>query len=170
MSALYGEITIPTRTGWWFDDWYTDPAATTHYTGQAITADTDLYMGWTRAAYTLTLDPNGGTWPDGTTWNKYINDVPHGDLATMPDPPTKPGWILTGWTNNGADFDPTTTPITDWTLLKAKWAPAITQLPLTGGPLGAWTLPTLGILLPLTTLTAIGLTHRRKQTGHNLRH
>ncbi|WP_407923181.1 InlB B-repeat-containing protein [Bifidobacterium aemilianum] len=169
MSALYGEITIPTRTGWWFDDWYTDPAATTHYNSQPITADTDLYMGWTRAAYTLTLDPNGGTWPDGTTGSKN-QTVTEGDPATMPDPPTKPGWILTGWTNNGADFDPTTTPITDWTYLKAKWAPAITQLPLTGGPLGAWTLPTLGTLLPLTTLTAIGLTHRRKQTGHNLRH
>ncbi|RBP97251.1 hypothetical protein CRD60_07900, partial [Bifidobacterium aemilianum] len=66
--------------------------------------------------------------------------------------------------------DPATTPITRWTFLKAKWAPAITQLPLTGGPLGAWTLPTLGILLPLTTLTAIWHSLRKKQGEHNLRH
>ncbi|RBP97197.1 hypothetical protein CRD60_08125, partial [Bifidobacterium aemilianum] len=67
-------------------------------------------------------------------------------------------------------FDPTTTPITDWTYLKAKWAPAITQLPLTGGPLGAWTLPTLGTLTSMALLTGIGLTLRKKQAGHNLRH
>ncbi|RBP97297.1 hypothetical protein CRD60_07675, partial [Bifidobacterium aemilianum] len=170
-GALYREITIPSRTGWTFDDWYTDPAATTHYTGQAITADTDMYMGWKRATWPVELDPNGGTWPDGTTGSKN-QTVTEGDLVAMPDPPTKPGWILTGWTDTftGADFDPATTPITRWTFLKAKWAPAITQLPLTGGPLGAWTLPTLGILTSMTLLTGIRLTHRRKQTGHNLRH
>jgi uncharacterized repeat protein (TIGR02543 family) len=115
------EITLPTpaaREGYTFGGWYNnsshggDPittVATSSITG------THMYYGkWTLNTYTVTFNANGGgPTPDQQTIN-------HGETATEPAAPTKPGEYFGGWLLDGSEFN-FSTPITGNITLYAKW-------------------------------------------------
>ena len=69
----YGDLPTPTRTGYTFGGWFTEP----EYTNE-VTSDTDvtaildhtLYQKWTAIPYTATFDANGGKTPIPTSWTR----------------------------------------------------------------------------------------------------
>jgi uncharacterized repeat protein (TIGR02543 family) len=84
----------PTRTGYTFDDWYTQATGGSLLNFSApITGDTGIYARWTQIYYTVTFNMDGGTMTDPLTLQ-----VPHGGTVTMPDPdPTRTGYTFAGW-------------------------------------------------------------------------
>jgi uncharacterized repeat protein (TIGR02543 family) len=75
---------------------------------------------------TVTFDPNGGTWSDGTTAAKQITVDNGGDSVSMPANPAKSGLTFDGWslTSGGS---PVTQPYipTANTTLYARWKAAV---------------------------------------------
>ena len=68
-ASTYGTLPTPTRTGYTFKGWFTSTSGTTQITSSTkvtITAAQTLYAQWTANQYTLTVDPNGGTFNDST--------------------------------------------------------------------------------------------------------
>lgn len=55
-----------------------------------------LYAIWKTPSYTVTFNPKGGTWADGTTANK-VYTVSYGSSVTPPADPTYPGKRFQGW-------------------------------------------------------------------------
>ncbi len=83
----------PKKTGYTFEGWYSDAALTKPYrfSGQAITADTDIYAKWTANTYTLTFDTGKGSKIDA-------QNVTYGTFADAPaSDPTREGYDFTGW-------------------------------------------------------------------------
>ena len=86
-------ITLPTitKTGYTFDDWYSDSALTTLYSYTTMpAANTTAYAGWTINQYTITVNLNGGT--------GVSNIVQDYDTAiTEPSDPTRTGYTFDDW-------------------------------------------------------------------------
>ncbi|THF72183.1 InlB B-repeat-containing protein, partial [Cohnella fermenti] len=56
--------TEPTRVGYAFEGWFVDPADETgewDFEGDTVNGDMTLYAHWTLNSYTVTFDPNGGS-------------------------------------------------------------------------------------------------------------
>lgn len=105
-GLLTDRISDPTRDGYVFDGWYTSASGGRKADlTAAFPADTVLYAQWTALpAYTVTFDPNGGTW-DGTDGTPQpFTTAPGGKLAagSIPAGPVMDGCVLTGW-NTAAD-------------------------------------------------------------------
>ncbi|MCL2435536.1 MAG: M6 family metalloprotease domain-containing protein [Lentimicrobiaceae bacterium] len=96
-----------TKTGYNFVSWNTAPDGTgTSYTNQqsiTVSNNTTLYAQWGANAYTLTLNPNGGTVTP--TSKQVVYDAPIGELPT----PERTGYNFLNW-RIGA------TPITEETI------------------------------------------------------
>jgi len=98
-GSTYGELPIPTRTGYTFNGWYTQASGGTLVENTTIvskTKDHTLYADWSANIYTLTLDVNA---KDASV---IITSIPvwygetygaHGGLPT----PTRTGYTFTGW-------------------------------------------------------------------------
>ena len=81
MTTSSNNITIPVKTGYTFGGYYTETNGsgtqmidengylTSSFTSTTYNANTTWYAKWTISSYTLTVNPNGGTY-DGSTSNK----------------------------------------------------------------------------------------------------
>lgn len=125
-TGLYGDLvtepTPPTRTGFDFSGWATEPDGDPvwDFANDLLTSDVTLYAVWTPHVSTVVFDSQGGS---------AVGDqnVPWGDLVTEPGAPTRPGFAFAGWATE-ADGTPlwdfhTDTMAADMTLY-AVWVPA----------------------------------------------
>ena len=83
----------PTRTGYTFNGWYSDPTLTTLWNfDDGVIAPVTLYAGWTIDTYTITYNLNGGT-NNGSNPSNY--DVEDTDITLLN--PTRTGYTFEGW-------------------------------------------------------------------------
>ena len=114
-------LPTPTKTGSTFAGWYTD-SALQHSAGNAgasftATANMTLYAKWNINQYTLTVNPNGGTW-NNTTGNSTFKQN-YGTTKTISNPTIAPkGYTITFNTNGGNTVatQTTTKSFTNWSL------------------------------------------------------
>ena len=113
----YGELPTPTKTGYTFEGWFMeDSTQITSNDTVKITEDKTLKAHWKGATYTLTVNPNGGTWNESSelqtvtgTYNspKQIANptAPNGYTVTLNNDgattqiiqaKTFAGWVLSG--------------------------------------------------------------------------
>ena len=59
----------------------------------------NLYAIWAAKSYTLTINPNGGTF-NGTTSNTTVTQN-YGTTYSVVNNPTRTGYVFTGWTKSG---------------------------------------------------------------------
>ena len=96
-DLTYGDLPIPTRTGYTFDGWYTDTNYTTEVTENTIVtskSDIVLYAKWVANEYTITFDADGGSVSPATKTVTF--GQAYGELPT----PTYTGHIFGGWFND----------------------------------------------------------------------
>ena len=96
-DLTYGDLPIPTRTGYTFDGWYTDTNYTTEVTENTIVtskSDIVLYAKWVGNEYTITFDADGGSVSPATKTVTF--GQAYGELPT----PTYTGHIFGGWFND----------------------------------------------------------------------
>ncbi|RBP97632.1 hypothetical protein CRD60_05150, partial [Bifidobacterium aemilianum] len=153
-----------------FQGWCTDNPPTRPWTGGTVSANMTLHAKWA-LIHTVTIHAN---WPGASpsTATRTIIDGRNASSELAGLGWSRPGWTRTRWTLDQAGTQPyTNQPITTDMDIWAQWSPNLTQLPHTGGPLGAWTGP-VGLGLGSLVLLAIdGLvsTRRRNTRGHTLR-
>jgi oligopeptide transport system substrate-binding protein len=107
----------PTRSGYVFDEWYSDSALTAVYSfGTPVSEDITLYAGWTEIAadeFVVSFNTDGGN---------YIAPVivKDGETVAQPAAPVKANHTFKGWSLNGAAYN-FATPITGNITLIALW-------------------------------------------------
>ncbi len=70
----------------------------------STTSSLTLYAQWSEQTYTLTYDPNGGTWADGTTGAVSMTYGKASEPATILDAPTREGYRFVRW--EGSSYQP----------------------------------------------------------------
>ena len=101
----YGELPTPTKTGYTFEGWFMDDSTQiTSNDTVKITEDKTLKAHWQGATYTLTVNPNGGTW-NGSSAQQTVTGT-YNETKTIANPTAPSGYTVT--LNN----DGTTTQIT----------------------------------------------------------
>ena len=93
-DATYGDLPTPSRIGYTFGGWWTDPTDGTEVTATTIvsaTEDHTLVARWTPNTYTVEFDANGGEVK--TTSKQVTYDATYGDLPM----PTRSGYTSVGW-------------------------------------------------------------------------
>ena len=114
----------PTRKGYRFAGWCTDTLSGDLWDSTTpVTADLTLYATWTPLIYTVTFEVQGG--------HSYIppQQVPHGDLITRPDTPSRSDYLFIGWYTDVVFITPwrfDRSCVTGDTTLFAHWTPAET--------------------------------------------
>jgi len=110
----------PTRSGYTFDNWYSNAGLTTVYNfSTKVTGDISLYAKWNVIqpnSYTVTFNSNGGS-------NIATQTVNSGGTATRPANPSLSGYAFDNWYSNEGltivyNFS---TPVTGNITLYAKW-------------------------------------------------
>lgn len=101
-GLAYGELPVPTRTGYHFNDWW--------YGDSIITADSivtayeshTLMAGWDPNSYTITWDANGGTCGVSSTMvtigKGYANTITDMEISRV-------GYTFDGWYTEPTDGD-----------------------------------------------------------------
>ena len=120
-NSTYGELPIPTRTGYIFNGWYTAAGSRVESTTPVtITSNQTLYAQWNAANYTVTFDANGGSTPTASKSVTYNST--YGGLPT----PNRTGYIFNGWYTAAGSRIESTTPVTITSnqILYAKWEKA----------------------------------------------
>lgn len=111
--------TIPTKTGYTFDGWYTNVGLTTSYTFSTMPAsDLMLYAKWSVMSVTISFNENGGS-----TVASISKD--YGTSVNAPTTPTKTGYSFDAWysdSNLTTKYIFSTMPASNITLY-AKWTP-----------------------------------------------
>lgn len=107
MGQPYGALPTPTRSGYTFGGWYTDPSGGTQVTSQTIVTtpnDHTLYAHWTAVAANVTLyfDAAGGT--VSPTSRQVTEGQAYGTLPT----PTRSGYTFAGWYTRATGGDAAT--------------------------------------------------------------
>ena len=97
-TATYGDLPVPTRTGYTFKGWYTSASGTIKITGESkvnITSNQTLYAQWIPNTYTVVYNPNGGI---GTTANSShtFDTAKSLNINNF----TKEGYSFKGWSKN----------------------------------------------------------------------
>lgn len=140
LTANYGansQITLPTtkKAGYEFKGWYTEEDGGVKIGNEgdsyAPTKNITLYAQWEEIKYTLTIEPNGGTWDDNTQ-----NSTRTGAYGTteLIEQPTRVGYEFAGWTLDGSGSIETGTGTRTYTYgagdgtITAQW----TVIPLSG--------------------------------------
>ncbi|MBO5702788.1 MAG: InlB B-repeat-containing protein [Clostridia bacterium] len=95
ISELYGTAiskpTDPTKEGYSFAGWYTEPTLENEYVFTTMPADDiTLYAKWSINQYTITFNTDGGT-PVAAITQDFGTDI------TKPADPTKVGHTFAGW-------------------------------------------------------------------------
>ena len=89
---VYGKLPTPTRDGYTFAGWFTDPNGGAKVEqGDVVTASHTLYAQWTANEYDVTFNANDGT--VGTTTKTVTYGSTYGGLPT----PTREGYTFAGW-------------------------------------------------------------------------
>ena len=116
-GSTYGELTIPTKEGYAFRGWYTEPnGGGVEVTDESIvelTSNQDLYAYWTIANYTISYDANGGS---GTMDTQSVTFDTEATIATNAF--TRTGYTFLGWTTNSDGTDDGY----NWTNWSGTWA------------------------------------------------
>ncbi|XMB73102.1 InlB B-repeat-containing protein [Mycoplasmatota bacterium WC30] len=116
-GTAVAQPTDPTRTGYTFVDWYSDPGLTSSYTFTTMPSNNiTLYAKWTVNSSTITFNSNGGSSVTAITQN-------YGTSVTEPSEPTKSGYIFDDWYSDIGLTTPyvfTTMPASSITIY-AKW-------------------------------------------------
>lgn len=91
----YGDLPMPSRSGYIFDGWYPSASGGVHVTAAttvSLTSNRTLYAHWTQnTTYTVTFDPNGGSVSNNSKTVTYGSN--YGTLPT----PTRNGYTFDGW-------------------------------------------------------------------------
>lgn len=100
-ASTYGDLPTPTLTGHTFSGWYTAKSGgskVTSSTTVSITAAQTLYARWTANEYTLTVDPNGGSYAGSTSATTLSTKLKYGTTtnATL-DIPERNGYAFLGY-------------------------------------------------------------------------
>ena len=123
-------ITVPTRTGYTFNGYYSsensnDGTGTplVDATGRILpvntywTANATIYAKWTPKTYTITLDKNGGTGGVDKFYevygSKFYTDTSTKTAITSITVPTRTGYTFNGYYSSETSNDGTGTPIVD---------------------------------------------------------
>ncbi|NLK55860.1 MAG: InlB B-repeat-containing protein, partial [Bacteroidales bacterium] len=124
-DGAYGQLPVPTRTGYTFAGWFTaaeDGTQVTPDTKVAIAGDHMLHARWTANTYEVTFDANSGTVDTEKTNVTYDENYDQ-----LPDP-TRTGYNFAGWfteAEGGTQVTATTkVTIADAQTLYAQWTPA----------------------------------------------
>ena len=134
-TAAYGELPVPSRTGYTFAGWYSSASGgkkVQSSTPVETSADHTLYAHWTPASYKATFDGNGGAKSDGakTVTKTVTYTAAYGELPSV----TRVGFTFAGWytsASGGTRVRPDTkvTATADHTLY-ARWTPITYTLTL----------------------------------------
>ncbi len=96
------------RRGYTFSGWNTaKDGSGTAYSDESkisITDDLTLYAQWREQTYTITYDPAGGTWADGTAGTVAKAYGKASDPAKILDAPTREGYKFVRW--EGSSYQP----------------------------------------------------------------
>lgn len=132
-ESTYGELPEPTRTGYTFCGWFTEPVDGLEVTSEAevkILNNTTLYAHWSINSYNVTFDSNGGDEIDVdkiiVTYNSTYGDLPGANRS---------GYMFMGW------FTEANESVTSKTLVKtprdhtlyAHWAEVTKQVEIVFG-------------------------------------
>lgn len=92
-GSAYGSLPTPTRSGFSFQGWWTQPSGGTSVTSSTVASSSDavIYAHWQGTAYTITFDAHGGTSSESTR-TVYSGNT----IGTLPTP-TKSGYTFLGW-------------------------------------------------------------------------
>ena len=132
-SYVKGSTTITASNGdtLTFDGWYDNPDGLGDeydFTGKTMPANNiHLYGKWKPTTYTVTINPNGGTFPDGKTDNRVTEDVVFGSTISESDlgETSREGYDLIGWYIQKPDGTETvydfSTPVTSDVTIIAHW-------------------------------------------------
>ncbi|RAI93586.1 putative repeat protein (TIGR02543 family) [Paenibacillus pabuli] len=118
-DSLVPPSTAPTRSGYTFMGWYSDPELLSFFDldTSTITSDTILFAKWSNLVYTVQFDSNGGS-----TITEEI--VEYGNTVKAPSNPTRTGYTFDGWYTDATFntlFEFGSVPITTDTVLFARW-------------------------------------------------
>lgn len=108
LLAKWGNVSTtlptPTRSGYTFLGWSTDPNTSTgsYKGGQTIgiTGNTTLYAIWRPNSYTMTLKTNGGTTAGSTADRSYTvttDSMNYNDLSSLAAQTVRRGYSFKGW-------------------------------------------------------------------------
>lgn len=129
-GSTYGKLPTPTRKGYTFVGWFTNPNGGTQVKEDAevtTAADRTLHAHWTQNICTVTIKDD----KDGDVIE--TQQIPEGGLAKKPaKEPVREGYTFVGWQANGAawDFDKNTVEReTEIVALWEKVVPAPTPAP-----------------------------------------
>ena len=115
----------PVKPGYEFVNWVTSQdeylAEIWNFEENKIESDLTLYAVWTPAEFVVKFDVDGGSFPEGTAYEKQVTyGEAYGDLPT----PVKEGFLFDGWVYSGQMIDESTAvQMTGEHLLTARWIP-----------------------------------------------
>ena len=102
-GSHYGELPTPTRKGYTFVGWFTNPNGGTQVKADAevtTAANRTLHAHWTQNIHTVTIKDD----KDGKVIE--TQQIPEGGLAKKPaKEPVREGYTFIGWQANGAAWD-----------------------------------------------------------------
>lgn len=103
-GGTYGTLPTPTKTGNIFKGWYKDTTKIEETTTVDISTNITLKASWEVIKYTLTVNPNGGTWNGNTTSQNFGQG--YGTTKTISNPTATPsGYTVRFNTNGGTSTD-----------------------------------------------------------------
>lgn len=128
VNTAVTEPAAPTRTGYTFAGWYQETACTTAYVfSTTVSQDISVYAKWTINKYNVTFNLNYEGAPAA-----QVESITYNELATAPNPPTRNGYTFAGWYKEAAGTNAFSfsTPITDTTVIYAKWTQEVVAAPV----------------------------------------
>ena len=91
----------PTREGYTFTGWTKDGAGTLSGTTYTFAlGDCTLTANWIINSYTLTVNPNGGTWNGSSSSQSFTQN--YATTKSIPNPDAREGYTFTGWSRSGS--------------------------------------------------------------------
>lgn len=171
-TTIGGFPTPPTREGYLFTKWNTEPDGS----GDDFTADTEVtgnitvYAQWEqRIAGAKLVTFNKNNTDDGSTEASPMQkQVAPGDTTVdaLPEEPTRPGFIFAGWytvsaATGGTEFT-ATTPVTDDIPVYARWRTPYTYIVTFSSNGGNAYTETKTVIEPATTIDALPATEPTK--------
>ncbi len=100
-TSLSNLPSAATKTGYTLNGWFTSATGGTKVsTSTTVPAENKTYYAqWEIRKYTLTVNPNGGTW-NGKTTNTTVTQN-YDTTYKVTNNPTRAGYLFTGWTLSG---------------------------------------------------------------------
>lgn len=127
-ASTYGELPIPTKTGYIFSVWVDREPGKGNVNAATIVSTAKnhtLYAMWSPRSYTRTFDCTGGTYGNSSKYDKtYYFDKAYGTLII----PSKSGYEFVGWFTQEVDgeqiISTSIVDVAEHQILYAHWKPA----------------------------------------------